>query len=467
MVNLVDVFLRRASAGFALWLVISLLGLSGPAAQAGERLRLNPSPGLVHHPGRSQSYGLAVVGTDLYVAWLGRHAFGVHVFVSRVDLNDFTIQETLQLSQGKGATSKGGRQFPDVMEIQGEVYISWMDRGQRQRRPWHSVNLLSLSEFRQGGKPHVFEFGKYTGSPRLVKTSQGPFLLGFSQNMGESDWRIRLYRKSGKGWLAVEVLNQESYRGRDPWLVDGSEGLSLFWVWGSRIFRSRSANGETWSEPQVLVEQDQRVDSLQVAAFQKGFDLAWVEQDREGADVWVHHFDPSIRSEPQAVVQLIGAIVEISQCRDKKSEHRVIAYSYTGIEEAGRVIGVASEREDWAVRALTAPEPRFAGSPVPLVYQGGGNLYVAWSFHPRATHLPQAESLFVAALDGVDLGEVQPMPIGGRELQTVDSTPKLWQFRDELYVSYFSSRAVLGGIVLTRGDLYLEKVELLREARGE
>ncbi|MEE8584593.1 MAG: hypothetical protein V3T83_07040, partial [Acidobacteriota bacterium] len=342
MVNFVDVFLRRASGGFTLWLVISLLAWSGPAAQAGQRLRLNPSPGLVHHPGRSQGYGLAVVGTDLYVAWLGRQAFGNHVFVSRVDLNDFTIQETLQLSQGKGATSKGGRLFPDVMEIQGEVYISWLDRGHRQRRPWHSVNLVSLSEFRQGGKPQVFEFGKYMGGPRLVKTSQGPFLLGFSQNLGESDWRIRLYRKSEKGWVATEQLDQESYKGRDPWLVDDSEGLSLFWVWGSRIFRSRSTDGEAWSEPQPVVEQEKRIDLLQAVPSQGRIDLAWVEQGRDGTDVWAHHFNGSDWGKPKAVAHLDGKNVGISLCRDKNSDHRVIAFSYDEVEGGGKVIEVAS-----------------------------------------------------------------------------------------------------------------------------
>lgn len=464
MVNLVDLFLRRR---LALWLVLLLLGLSGQAAQAAQRLRLNPSPGLVHHPGRSQGYGLAVAETDLYVAWLERQAFGVQVLLSRVDLNDFSVQETLQVSQGKGATSKGGRIFPDVLELQGEIYLSWLDRGQRQRRPWHSINLISLSELRQGGKPHVFEFGKYMGHPRLVGTSQGPFLLGFSQNLGESDWRIRLYRKSGKGWAAVEQLNQDSFKGRDPLLIDDSEGLSLFWVWGTRIFRSRSADGESWSQPQVLVEQEKRIHSLQVVSFQQDLDLAWVEQEWEQADVWVQRIDASNRGEPQAVARFTGRNVEIFLSREKNSGQRVIAYSYNGAEEGGKVIGAASEGEGWAVRALTALEPRFAGSPVPLVYQGAGGLYFAWSFYPRATQMPRPESLFVAALDGAGLGKAQPRSIGRRELQSVDSAPKLWQFRDELYVSYFSSQVILGGTVLARGDLYLEKVELLREASGE
>ncbi|MEE8586745.1 MAG: hypothetical protein V3T83_18035, partial [Acidobacteriota bacterium] len=64
-------------------------------------------------------------------------------------------------------------------------------------------------------------------------------------------------------------------------------------------------------------------------------------------------------------------------------------------------------------------------------------------------------------------GQVRPRPIGRQKLRTVDTAPKLWQFRDELYVSYFSSQVILAGAVLARGDLYLEKVELLREARGE
>lgn len=454
-------------AGRALRSALLALVVFGGSAVVGEegRVRLNTDPDSVFRPHKPEAYGLAALGKDVYVAWVCRQAFASQVFLSRVDLDSLSIEETIQLSEGKGASSKGGRMFPDAVAYQGDVYVSWLDRGQKSRRGWHSINILSLAEHRAGKKPHLFEFGKYMGDPRLMATSRGLFLLGFSQNLGDNDWRIRLFKRTAEGWIVVDELNQDLYKGRDPLLAEDSAGLSLYWVWGKRVLRARSTDGEHWSPPEAVVEGQGRIDFLQLAAKGERVDLAWAELQVDVAEIRLSRFDGSAWSQPETVAQLKGKGATLSLALDKKTDTRVIAYSYNRLEGQGRVIGYASEREGWVPHPLTKEEPEFIGSRFPLLFDGADGLYLAWSFFPKMTQMPKAESLFVAVLNGA-AGEIRPEPIGRRQLKSVDTAPRLLQFDGKLYVSYHSSRVVPAGNLLSKGDLYLEKVELLREARG-
>ena len=92
---------KEALRFFLAWFL--LLCFLWPGAHAQIRpLRLNKRPGLVQRPGRPLDYGVAMNGADAYVAWLGREALALQVFVSRVDLTSLQVLETLQLSEGRG-----------------------------------------------------------------------------------------------------------------------------------------------------------------------------------------------------------------------------------------------------------------------------------------------------------------------------------------------------------------------------
>lgn len=446
------------------WILLAAFAQAAAQTSPDEALRITRPSAKAMRPNTSSDIGSLQRGSELLLSWVALSETGKpEVFVSRADLTGPRLLGQTQVSRAE-ALGKGQRVSPALVEHEGRIWVSWIEKDRVGRRPFFHIFMQQLDdELAPQGESTIADYGALLTPSVFHSTSKGLYLVGHSQPLEGRRPQIRLFRWTDEGLKPLHEGRQEPWTGDKPVLVEEEGELTLYWIDRGDVLRSRSKDGLEWPQPEVLFQGDAFwLDAVRVA---NGTDVAWSVNPGDEVSVWAARCRADA-CRPQQIMTFPGRRARLLISReDADSSQRVLAFSFQDAEEGSRVIGAAAESRGWRLERFS--DAGFEGDKVLasttpfLYYNDREGPFLAWGQRGGSIKEALVGSVFVKELDPSKNGENRRIEVFRGAKYYYATAPQLFGYGGDLFATYFVYRQNY-----SLGDLYLSKVKTEREARG-
>jgi len=414
-------------------------------------------------PSGLTDYALVQVGLRLYVSWTESTYAQDDIVLAEVDLERMEVQEIFR--EGFSAEKVLA---PELTVHEGLIELAWLLRKGRGRKTFHNVEFLSVDPLSgELGQRQSLLYGSQRRGFQLHSTSHGLFLLGSSTPGSRKPMGLRLFEKNSGAWRSLEGPVSESAYDRQPSFRCGTKYLHLAWVRDGKVHMARSADGETWSEPQVLSADGAREPMLFSGDVEE-LAVAWLENEGvkssivrlatspDQGDTWWHATHQ---------IRFDGARSRLDGGFSYGTKHFLVCH-YRNQEDPCEKLEFCIMSSDWKRERLDLFSEQVCETSLsPAFFRDDNGLYVTWRVRRgKETSLVMNHSEFpwVKWLNpAVEILE--------SEEKAVYVGPKLVFLGEQMFVVYFVHRTSGGRFqkVLQRGNLILRKLKAVVGDAGE
>jgi len=404
-------------------------------------------------PSPRNDYQILHRENDLYVIWGSPEKQRIRLFLSRIDLADFEVRSSVQFPLPE---MDGDQVAPGAAWHEERLELVWIVGSGRGRNRVFFVHFGSWApDDEEVHLETVERYGTFLSVPRIVSTTHGVYVVGVSQEKGDRARRLRLYKKSESGWKPIDAFQDPGTANSDPQLLEHQGRLFLFWVQNGCLVYSVSADGESWSDIEVLTEG--WTASPVARSLEDRLEVSWLEVGPSSSVVrWKASLDGGESwGEAEGALEFPAVRGALRFLPPEKETLILLSYWDSG-EQVDVLRALARDKEGWHDSHINA---FFKGAGRAPFWDGvlrDDRLTIFWHQSLRRGNGIYRNDAVAPWDDWLE----KPERVDPDDPKLRRSAPKLIAWDDQLFYIYYQYEAgfSMAARANNRGDLVLEKL---------